>query len=238
MYAGAGLVGGVVIGAGAMYLLSSTSSYGRYSRYGRGNDRCTHDSGWSGSCSSCYQRYNNDQCIPQGPRGSANRDDLMDTGFWPADWKSPLTVTVFSVKGVDFEKSRICPPAGWSQHDGSQMPAAGSDLFMAMTEMAELGDKLEEDTGVVGPVVGTLVSICCCCCCIAAICAITYKVCRGADKVGDCPTATHDQPIVVEASLVQPWGNTQQAVVMGSPVVQQPYQPGLEPGYQPGRPVG
>merc|ERR1712127_104469 len=96
--------------------------------------------------------------------------------------------------------------------------------------------KLEEDTGVVGPVVGTLVSICCCC--IAAIFAIIYKVCRGADKVGDCPTATHDQPIVVEASLVQPWGNTQQAVVMGSPVVQQPYQPGLEPGYQPGRPVG
>jgi len=236
MYAGAGLVGGVAVGAGAMYLMSS-SSYGSYSRYGRGNDRCSHSSGWSGSCSACFQRYKNEECIQDGPRGSANRDDLMNTGFWPADWKSPLTVTIFSVSGVDFERSRICPPAGWTEHDGSEVLPAGSDIFLTMTEMAELGDALEADgsAGAAAAVAGSLISICCCCCCLCAIVAICFKLAQSTQRVGDSSSDSqrlaHDQPVIVEASVVQPYSSVDdQAVVMGSPVFQQPYQAG--------RPVG
>jgi len=241
MYAGAGLVGGVAVGAGAMYLLSSSSSYSRYSLYGRGNDRCSQSSGWSGSCRDCYQRYGyGDQCVQEGPLGSANRDDLMDTGFWPADWKSPLTVTVFSVGGVDFERSQICPPAGWTNFNGSEVLPVSSDLFLTMTEMAELGDELQDESAgsTVGAVLGSLVSICCCCCCLVAIFAICFKKAQRASnrKVADSSSVSgsrqvaHDQPIVVAASVVQPLGYGEQPVVMGSPVFQKPYQPG--------RPVG
>jgi len=238
MYAGAGLVGGVAVGAGAMYLLSSSSSYSRYSLYGRGNDRCSQSSGWSGSCRDCYQRYGyGDQCVQEGPLGSANRDDLMDTGFWPADWKSPLTVTIFSVRGVDFERSQICPPADWTNFSGSEVLPTGSDLFLTMTEMAELGDELQDESaGTEAAVLGSLISICCCCCCLVAIFAICFKMARSASKVADSSSVSgsqqvvHDQPIVVAASVVQPLGYGEQPVVMGSPVFQKPYQPG--------RPVG
>jgi len=239
MYTGAALVGGVAVGAGAMYLLSSSSSYSRYSRYGRGNNRCSHSSGWSRSCRDCYQRYG-DQCVQEGPLRSANRDDLMDTGFWPADWKSPLTVTVFSVGGVDFERSQICPPAGWTNFHGSEVLPVSNDLFLTMTEMAELGDELQDESAgsTVGAVLGSLVSICCCCCCLVAIFAICFKKAQRASnrKVADSSSVSgsrqvaHDQPIVVAASVVQPLGYGEQPVVMGSPVFQKPYQPG--------RPVG
>lgn len=160
MYAGAGLVGGVLIG-GAL-----ATMYGSYSRYGYSNQRCWHQpTVESLSCRDCYRRYDDNECIQEGPRHDANRDDLMDTGFWPADWRGPLTVTVYSISGVDFTAA-ICPPANWSEASSDIMAPIGSSLYLTLTEVAELGDELEEDSemSIVSLLASVLFAFCCCMC--------------------------------------------------------------------------
>jgi len=120
---------GVVAGVGASYLYSRWRSY----------DRCStdDDDSWFGSCSDCRSLYSG-SCQPETPK-VANRDDLMSTGFWPDDYKSPLVVKVTGITGADFAPGRICPPApGWNE-------SIGQDLFLTLTKITELGDTLAPD---------------------------------------------------------------------------------------------
>lgn len=164
MMGGAGLVGGVLLGGALM------SMYGGYSRYSRSNQRCWLESnGPSMSCSECYRNYNDNDCTREGPRGSANRDDLMDTGFWPADWRGPLTVTISGITGADFT-SAICPPQGWTEATSNMTAPSGSSLYLTLTAVAELGDKLEEEEGVqLSAILSGIISMLCCCFCVAGI---------------------------------------------------------------------
>lgn len=141
--------GGVVAGAGAAYLYSRWNSYGHCSS---GN--------YHGSCEDCYRSHGG-RCSPDRLSENANRDDLMDTGFWPDDFSSPLTVTITAIIGPDFNPSSICPPAlGWNTSEGQ-------DIFMTLTKVAGLADKLKKDGGVgasptAGSVFGPLLLLCCC----------------------------------------------------------------------------
>jgi hypothetical protein len=74
----------------------------------------------------------------------------MGTGFIPADFVGPITLTIYSIDGQDFlsgaaAKSGICPPAGWN--DTTNTPAWTSadpfpDIFLTLTPMMELEETL------------------------------------------------------------------------------------------------
>lgn len=156
-------VGGLALGFGAAYMFSRWNSYGRCR---------SHDDSYHGSCDQCYSRYNN-RCSPDRLDRNANRDDLMQMGFWPDDWISPLTVTITAVTGTDFAQSLICPPAiGWNESEGQ-------DIFMTLTKVAGLADKLardsvyerpERESSVLSSLLG-LILFCCCCGALAGIAA-------------------------------------------------------------------
>lgn len=103
------LAGGVVAGAGVSYL---------YHHWGTGRVDYNHMScfsgWWSGSCSDCTTRFAASACYTEvSPSFDAARDDIMATGFIPADYTFPVMVNFTEVVGEDYLASRICPPPGW-----------------------------------------------------------------------------------------------------------------------------
>lgn len=151
-------------GTGVSYVGALAILYASYSLYDLSNQRCWHQhNGESLPCRNCHRRYDDDECIQEGPQQYANRDDLMDTGFWPADWLGPLNVTIYNISGVDFTAG-ICPPANWSEVSSDSMAPIASSLYLTLTEVAELGDELEKDSNVGLIVVGAFLGVCCCAC--------------------------------------------------------------------------
>eukprot|EP00429_Kryptoperidinium_foliaceum_P017007 CAMPEP_0176042016 /NCGR_PEP_ID=MMETSP0120_2-20121206/20847_1 /TAXON_ID=160619 /ORGANISM="Kryptoperidinium foliaceum, Strain CCMP 1326" /LENGTH=518 /DNA_ID=CAMNT_0017375427 /DNA_START=74 /DNA_END=1630 /DNA_ORIENTATION=+ len=228
---------GVVVGLGASYLYSRWDSY----------PSCTSDSddNWSGSCSSCRSRFGRTKCQPETPT-RASRDDLMDTGFWPDDYTSPLLVEITGISGADFSPSAICPPVqDWNE-------TLNSDLFLTLTQISELGDKLEEDSetglgSIIGSIFGSLMF---CFCCVGLPAFICYRIFKRGSR--DNEMHTQQVPVCMGQPMQQqgipmgmpmqqqgiPMGTPmqQQGIPMGSPM-EQPggYQPGgFQPGYQPG----
>merc|ERR1711865_413134 len=121
---------GVVVGAAGYYAYSRWSScgYGYGCGYGwrYGNPYCSYGSqckrtaatGYcsDGYCSDCYSLYS--QCERTLPLDAA-RDDLMSSGFIPADYVSPIELEISQIVGPEFAQSVICPPAGWSPNPSS-----------------------------------------------------------------------------------------------------------------------
>jgi len=167
--------GGMLLGMGGMYMFSRMNSY----------NRCKYGSTWSGSCKECYERYSREDCGMDIDE-NVNRDDLMNTGFWPDDFTGPLTVLVTAIRGVDLLASRICPPTGWTANSSgrrleasvetspaSWTPPNGQDIFLTLTQMAELADKLgkdkeEEETVSGWQMFTSILSLLACCFCCAA----------------------------------------------------------------------
>mmetsp|Transcript_139262 Transcript_139262/g.277675 ORF Transcript_139262/g.277675 Transcript_139262/m.277675 type:complete len:587 (-) Transcript_139262:227-1987(-) len=170
---GAGLVGGMLI-SGAV-----ASTYSSYSRYSYSSDRCWHNpTQQSLSCGDCYRRYADTDCERQGPQSYANRDDIMRTGFWPDDWTWPLTVTIYAISGPDFANPPLCPPPNWNPNTSSISVPNGSGLYLTLTFVSELGDKLEGD-GEEGlsfsAILSGIASTLCCCFCAAGIMMFILK---------------------------------------------------------------
>jgi len=202
------------------------SMYGGYSRYSYSNQRCWHEpSGPSLSCSNCYRNYADSDCTREGPRRYANRDDLMDTGFWPADWRGHLTVTIYSITGADFTRA-ICPPQDWSEATHNMTAPSGSSVYVTLTAVSGLGDELGDDnvqlstTAILSGLIATL----CCCCCVSGIVMFIIKQRKQsaqttvggyeeqhiyAESYGQqpaCGPAAYAQPAYAQPAYQQPYG--------------------------------
>jgi len=130
-------VGGAVVGTGAYYMDIGYSH----------RSRCEYGS-YMGSCKSCYERYSREQCQQQPPQVPAARDDLMIFGFVPADYKSPITVTLSDLLGKDYpsiQPSPICPPKNWDGSESTWSYASGAtEIYMTLTTVDELADTVDE----------------------------------------------------------------------------------------------
>jgi len=120
---------GLGVGAGSMFLFT------------RWNSNCGYaGTTWAGSCQDCYRTYNQyGQCNVLDPPHNLNRDDLMDTGFWPADYTGPLRVSIFGITGTGFEPSSLCPPSGWDI-SWTNVTLSKGELYATITQISELGD--------------------------------------------------------------------------------------------------
>jgi hypothetical protein len=65
------------------------------------------------------------------------REDIMSTGFIPANYTYPLLLTVTAVQGNDYNQSKICPPP---RPLSSWKPPQGQDLLFTVTPMEDLAD--------------------------------------------------------------------------------------------------
>lgn len=169
----------------------------------------------------------------------------MSTGFWPDDWVGPLTVKITAIVGADFVSSEICPPAlGWNT-------TTGQDLFMTLTKVAELADKLQKDEGALSQYAFGLVFLCCCCGGVAMAVAACMHCMRRSQSEGfesefqgpAPPQYGQGPPQYGQAQFAQPPVMLGHVVVHGKPAggyqpgmpSQAMYQPGMpHSGYQPG----
>ncbi|OLQ01474.1 6-phosphogluconate dehydrogenase, decarboxylating [Symbiodinium microadriaticum] len=104
---GAGLLAGLA--TSQLLHHSGGSSFGGYTHAQMMQQDCTYGS-WSGNCNSCVSQYGANRCdVSISPNFDATRDDLMSTGFIPTQVSWPLTVTVTSVSGIDFNPASVCP---------------------------------------------------------------------------------------------------------------------------------
>lgn len=177
MAAGGGLLAGYAVSS-MMHNMHNPYGYGYtdmsnpfgYSRAEMLSMQCTAGS-WSGLCSSCITAYSANTCnVEFTPKIDATRDDLMGTGFIPADYTWPLSVKVTAVSSTAFNPSIICPP---SLSDTTWKAPAMKQLFLTMTTVEELDHQAQGDTGSSGTewwvfLLGTLFPCCCICGCIAA----------------------------------------------------------------------
>jgi hypothetical protein len=66
---------------------------------------------WQGTCGTCMNQYGANNCNAMlAPKFNAARDDLMSTGFTPAQVQWPLQVRVTHVAGPEFNPMLICTP--------------------------------------------------------------------------------------------------------------------------------
>lgn len=146
--AGAAAVGGVM----GMYVGSRWGHHG----WGWRGRRC-HHGGSASDCDTCYRDHSNCQ---SEVLSDAARDDLMSTGFMPADFfpgadvlaqlKSPANFTIYKIEGDDFtDTSGLCPPSGWTLDrrligvpDWTPRDPQ-PDMFITLGSMMELDEPLE-----------------------------------------------------------------------------------------------
>jgi len=157
MAAGAGLAGGVMLGAGAYYM------YNRYSEkdasganeWGSNN---LQDQSWCSdpntgkmmTCNDCGKTHGASNCkdlndcygkagcqykMPEATR----RDEIMESGFIPMEFTQPLKVTVSKIVGADYLKANICPvplPAtGTAASNWIRASEFDTTFFVTLTEM-------------------------------------------------------------------------------------------------------
>jgi len=152
MYAGAGLLGGAVVGAGGYYL------YQRMTRASCEGYECCY-----GCSNACYDGHR--QTCTMSMDRQYYRDDLMtDSGFIPNDEKPwPLKIRIYSVSGLGYPSAPgagICPVAGCdpsdmdscSTRDGNGTDVVEpQDLYVTLTVMETLADpKADTSSGFSG----------------------------------------------------------------------------------------
>jgi hypothetical protein len=153
--AGVGLLGGV--GGYYAYQRMKENDWGADAK---DQSWCQNPSNRQMRCNDCFQAYGSSSCknlngCYDSKQGCAfeldkdtARDDLMDTGFIPMDYKAPYIVTITKIEGPDFLAAGICPqpvPATITGSSGSNVSAdwaakASFDdsLFVTLTEMDTL----------------------------------------------------------------------------------------------------
>jgi len=153
-------------GGGLLAGIAGASLYHHWSGYSQTellNKQCQHGE-WTGLCSTCVSLYQAANCNFQfSPKINANRDDLMNTGFIPADFTWPIHVNITSITGVDYDASKICPPNSPSQQ-----------LFLTVTAVDQLSSNTSESSSdsfwsYAWQILLAVLGLCCCgCCCFAA----------------------------------------------------------------------
>ena len=131
MAAGGGLLAGYL---GSQLLHNSWTGYNREQML---NMPCTSGS-WKGLCSTCVSLHGAKNCnIEISPKIDATRDDLLNTGFTPSNFKWPIQVNITKISGVDFAASLVCPNAS----DPLSLSSAQKQLFLTLTTMQELSSE-------------------------------------------------------------------------------------------------
>jgi len=169
-----GALAGTALGFGAAYMLASTtdsgSSYGEHRRR-RANAQVQWcivqkaDEPTNGNfqeCSECYQLYGAAYCqsadcdsasgCSYTTASNFNRDDLQATGFVPAHFTWPLTVTFTEISGEDIVtdplSGGLCPPTTSAEvtyaENFNRLMTITPDLFLVLT----LQDELANDAGI------------------------------------------------------------------------------------------
>jgi hypothetical protein len=147
MAAGAGLVGGLALGAGGYYAYYQMQQNNWFSDY-NDNSWCKMDGQHMMRCFDCY-KITGATCTPMNSCYGASgcsytapsdvyRDDIMNTGFYPKNYKFPLQVKITSITGT-FSKAAVCPTQqpDTSTFDSAWQSASSFDVefFMTLTEM-------------------------------------------------------------------------------------------------------
>jgi len=136
---------------------------------------CTYGT-WSGLCSSCITVYSANQCNVQfTPKVDATRDDIMGTGFIPADYTWPLLVKVTDVTSTAFPPSTICPP---QVSDPTWKAPPMKQIFITLTTVEELSastDTGSGDNSFNWTIMLLTLSCCLCACCACCAGAATLS---------------------------------------------------------------
>lgn len=176
LYAAGGAVAGVVVGAGAYYAYDSMYRSESETWYRRRRTQpakfcvvpATAEAGsLAGAfmeCPECIRRFgacgDTSSCYNTGGCGyelqsSINRDDIVASGFVPADFKSPLKINITRLAGTGIN-TEICPATTQAQLELNERfnrtNTFTADLFITLTEQDVLntgsGDvNCEQDTG-------------------------------------------------------------------------------------------
>lgn len=186
---GGGLAAGYVLGSWA-------SSSSRPSSNSWWNTRQTNQytscsiNGMSSPCDQCYNNYGAYKCVtPFEPPVNMGRDDLMDSGFIPADYRSPLVVKITKLAGSEFGASKVCPPEdvlacikGYNATPCivSWTPPQDSFIFVTLTQVSPLSESPggpvpqgpvspQQGTGILAVLALSSLALCACAC-LTAIC--------------------------------------------------------------------
>jgi len=146
---------GVVGGMAGYYLASRWGHRGWGWRSRRCQQYSANDqTGRDVSCSDCYQE--NDVRCETAETQDAARDDLMSTGFIPHDFVSPINISIYKVESEEFA-SGVCPPNDWDGDlSGDRRLSSWTpkdpqpDLYLTISTMFELEEKLEDNMGLAG----------------------------------------------------------------------------------------
>ncbi|CAJ1400649.1 unnamed protein product [Effrenium voratum] len=129
---------GLLAGYAASHFMNGGGSnqyqWGGYDQQQLLNAPCTSGS-WSGMCNNCVSQFGPSSCVASlTPKFDATRDDLMSTGFIPAQVAWPLQVEVTQIYGQDFNPALICqpPPPGVA-------PPPMKQLFLTLTALPPPG---------------------------------------------------------------------------------------------------
>eukprot|EP00928_Gymnodinium_smaydae_P027800 TRINITY_DN21381_c0_g1_i1.p1 TRINITY_DN21381_c0_g1~~TRINITY_DN21381_c0_g1_i1.p1 ORF type:complete len:663 (-),score=97.44 TRINITY_DN21381_c0_g1_i1:148-2091(-) len=126
--------GGFLAGGLLGHMMSEAYPHHSWSGFG---DSCSAGS-WQGKCGDCSQRFGQEQCyINYAPPVGFARDDLMSSGFVPADHVGPILVNFTRLVGADLAPSRICPPA---QAATAWVAPEHQDVFVALARVGELSE--------------------------------------------------------------------------------------------------
>jgi len=170
MAAGAGLLAGYV---GSQLL---TPSWTGYSREQMMNFPCRSGS-WTGLCSTCVTLHGAKNCNMEiSPKIDATRDDLLNTGFIPANFAWPLVVNITKISSTAFDPSQVCPNASDPNWSPSQ-----KQLFITLTTLQELASGPQASSGGGSsamswwPVLGGILVLGGCCC----FCVFAFRMFKG-----------------------------------------------------------
>lgn len=171
--------GGLLVGGATGYMFSNM--HAGWNGFG---EHCSAD-GSPVSCNDCPSQHGSNRCfIEFAPPTPFARDDVMTTGFIPADFVGPVTINFTAIVGQDFLPSKVCPPVGWTpgvsqnvskwnlpvrrlQNVSRWTPPEGHDLFASLTRVEQLEDEPPSTPGANhAHAIGVLVLLCACCCCV------------------------------------------------------------------------
>ncbi|CAL1139315.1 unnamed protein product [Cladocopium goreaui] len=169
--------------------------WGGYSQEQLMNAPCSRGS-WQGTCGTCMNQYGANNCNAMlAPKFNAARDDLMSTGFTPAQVQWPLQVRVTHVAGPEFNPMLICtPPAPGMAHPPvpqvfltltalQSYSNSGGSPYGGYSQYGGYSPGYEQQTSRGGIIASVASSLLCCCCCCGLVAFFCVR--KGKSSVGD-----------------------------------------------------
>jgi len=254
--------GGLLAGVGASYAYNHLHSW-----LGRQSQEC-----WAGgqhytSCIKCRLEHSpaSDCAGHFTPKVDLARDDLMTSGFVPANVTGPLRLIIQEVTGAAFSAEKLCSLTNSTENVSSNVSShTSSALFVTLTRLSSVAaveerDEAKSHEDFAARLIGAGVLLACCCAGLAGcwVCCNQGKSGSYSDSdsyssgYGSDSSYEHPPPPHVQQAYQQPYPGPQYQQPYPGPQFQQPYAPQqfqqqYQPGYAgvqyqpytPGQPVG